>query len=345
MRKELTFIVLVCLVLGFTLNAPLSDAEEGSEETHDISLFIFGEGGGSSPNMQSNPPGNFSTMSPKTTTDEYQIFQAQNSGIPEIYHWFSNPLKANFSIHGDVYFKIWALCNSPRYLGFGLSLQLFKSDGSGLGQGVFTSYKLVYNEPIEFNTLLSEETLDSNLKMFHNGDRIGISIMVDYYHIEPPAEVRILYNSTNHPSHMRINTSSISIDILNSRTSHKKASFDVEITDAFGVNDIAIHDVQVIEPSGEKKVDLEVIEDTNIDEGTIILHVSLDKSKDGNGNYTITITVKDINYNTWTKEEILELNFPENENEPSLTLYFLVLIAIGVIIVTIIYLFLSKKRK
>jgi hypothetical protein len=78
---------LIVWLLGIiiTLNLPLAGAEELSEVTHDINLYIFGEGG-HNPSDPLNPSGNITTKHPDSTSDEYQIFYPKSNPPYDIFY-------------------------------------------------------------------------------------------------------------------------------------------------------------------------------------------------------------------------------------------------------------------
>jgi len=337
------------LGMMITLNLQLTSADEVSEQTHDIDLYIFGEGGNSS-TFPFHPYGNLTTTAPNGTTDDYQIYYSEYpSSADDVYSWYSDPLHLNFSIVGDVHFSIWAICNQPRNISFFLSLGKSEQK-SRWSFGPSTESKIVHNEPIEFNGIITEEDIEENdLKYFTIGDRIGIDIHAIFEHPQPPAEARVLYNSTNHPSHMMINTHSVSIDISNYQDSNDSASIDVEIIDAFGVYDIADYDVQITSQSGKDIDNYDITETLIIDEGKIFFNISWDKTIGMDDVYTITVTVVDNSGNHWEEEEVIGLNFindgntHNNGNEHALS-YILTFILICLGTLVMIYIYISRKR-
>ncbi|UCE38102.1 MAG: hypothetical protein JSW00_02355 [Thermoplasmata archaeon] len=192
--------------------------------------------------------------------------------------------------------------------------------------------------------MLSEEVLPDDLKYFNTGDCIGMGIDVGIIGSQSPAEARILYNSTNHPSRFTINTKPISIDIFNHTTTKNKAVVDLMITDAFGIYDIADYNVLINGPSGKNIVDFEIIEYEYQDQGILILRVIWDKSEDGSGNYSFIVKVVDNNNNKWEEIEVFEYDL-SNDGIIEISPYLYVLSSIGIIILVLIYIFVIKKRK
>lgn len=336
--------ILLLLTVLFFINLPLTNAEGISEEINDVNLYVCGKGG-ISRISESGPPGNLTTKAPSTVADEYQTYNLSND-TRDVWWWYSAPLHLNISLMGNVDFTIWAKSNKPRNISFIIILELYRSSGHSHGHGRGTGSKFVYDQPVEFNAILTKEDIEENdLKNFSVGDRIGIGIGARYPIPQPPAEVKVLFNSSTHPSHMTINTNSMSINILNPKASNEKASIDVVITDAFGIYDIADYGVQITGPSGNNITNLEINEDRTMEKGNLILNITWKKTKEGGGNHTVTITVIDNNDNSWERVEILELNFLDNRNGLALSPFFFVLSAMGVFVVIAIYFFISRKRK
>jgi hypothetical protein len=302
---------LTVLLLGIiiTLNLPFTSADETSEETHYINLYMFGRGGGHSPS--SEPLGNLTAKLPSAPADEYQVF-------------YPDPLYLNISIIGDVHFSIWAICNQPRNISFLLLFNIIKPE-SGYGHGPATESKMVYNNPVEFNAVVTEEDIEEyELKNFSTGDRIGIG-------------------------------SSVAIDILNPKTSDEKASVDVEIIDAFGVYDISDYDVLITAPSGKNIVYIDIEENISNSEGKIDLQTTWDKSKGESGNHSVRVTVLDNNNNQWERVEYLEIDYSKidiqdgdsSESENSIISFpnLVFLLGMEILTVILIYFFLSRRRK
>lgn len=346
--NELKKIILILLLLTvlFFINPPLTNAEGISEEINDVNLYISGKGG-KSPMTPLNLSGNITTKAPNSTMDEYQVFYPDSESSTDIYWWYSDPLYSDISIIGNVHFTIWAVCNQLRNLSFTLFLgRIHPPDGMGYAYGQRTESNMVHNEPVEFQAVFPEEEVDEcKLKTFNSGDYIYFGIQAFNHDLQPPAEVRVLYNSTNHPSHMTINTNSMSINILNPKASNEKASIDVVITDAFGIYDIADYDVQITGPSGNNITNLEINEERTIEKGNLMLNIIWKKPEEEGGNHTVTITVIDNNNNSWERVEILELNFLDNRNGLTLSPFFFILSAMVVFVVIAIYFFISRKRK
>ncbi|UCE38616.1 MAG: hypothetical protein JSW00_05140, partial [Thermoplasmata archaeon] len=278
MDREYLNNIIVLLVGLISLNLPFMDLNTMSSQSNRINLYISGEGEIVGPTNLSKSSNNLVTIPPTSTNDEFQIYYPKYVPPYDVYYWYSNPLNLNISIEEDVQITIWAVCNKPRYISFTLSIMKYTSSGSGDGIGYGTGAQFVYNEPFEFSVVIPVEELDNNLKDFHLGDYIGIGIMAVFPNPQPPAEVTVLYNSTEHPSHMTINTKSISIDFSNPITIGEKPALDVTITDTFGIYDIADYEVQINGPSGKKFADFEIVEYEYPEQGILILRVIWDKS-------------------------------------------------------------------
>jgi hypothetical protein len=223
---------------------------------------------------------------------------------------------------------------------------------------------LVSNEPVEFNSIISEEKLDDELTNFHAGDRIGIGISARYDVTQPPAEIRVLYYSTSHPSHMKISTSSISIDFINSKISGRRANVNTKITAAFGIYDIVDYDIQITTPSGKSITEIDVEENESCVGSNITLQITWDTSESDSCNRSVRVTVLDNNNNHWERLETLYFIYSEGDisddapsnnetfdgdssgNEKSVISLpnLIILLAIGVFIIFLIYFFLSRKR-
>jgi DNA-binding MarR family transcriptional regulator len=201
MKKEIVWLFGIIIIL----NLPLINAEDTLWETQDLNLY-----------------GNITIKAPNSKIDENFTFYLPNNGSNNDYgFWSSTPLPKDISLNGDVRITIWAVCDQPRNIAFNLVFQIIEPKGGGYGHGPVTEIKLVHNEPVEFTAIISEEELEENeLNTFQSGDRICISVRPVYQSPQQPAEVSILYNSTDHPSHITINTNSISNDLSNSRSSN-----------------------------------------------------------------------------------------------------------------------------
>lgn len=331
------------LLVTFLLISPIINAGEISEEINEINLYIYGKGG-DIPISNSTPTGKLTTKAPITAINENHIFNLKSIPPYNEYWWYSDLLNLNISLVGDVHFTIWAESNESRYISFMVSLGIDRPDGGhSFGRG--TESKFVYNEPIEFNAVITKEEIEENdLKDFYAGDRIGIGVEAMYPIPQPPSDVRFLYNSTRYPSHMTINTNSVSIDILNPKTYDEKASVEVVIIDAFGIYDIADYDIQIADSSGKNIIDLEIIENGINRNGKIIIQVIWAKSKNRGDNYIINITVIDNNNNRWEKEEILEFNFFDDTDRIAASFNFLIIIVFCIILVIVSYYFFLRNR-
>lgn len=341
--KNISMIILGIIIL---LNISLIDADGNPSEINIINLYMSGDGGGPNPTSQSGPPGNLTTISPTSTSGEYENIYLSNVGfIPEDIYWFSEPLKSDIIIRGDVTFSIWVVCSAPRYISIITLLEIQKSSGEGHGYGTSSEAKLVYDEPVEFNNVLTEETIADELKNYNYWDLIGIGLSVELIRPQPPAEVTILYNSSNHPSHMTINTKSVFIDIYNQTTTRKKLVLDLSITSAFGYYDIADYSIQIEGPSGKSITKFEIIEYNYPDHGIIIPRLVWDQTEDISGNYTVIVTVIDNNNNKWEEVERNEFKCSDQDSMSEILPNLLIFLGIGVILAILLFIYVSRKRK
>jgi hypothetical protein len=358
MRKIINMIVIAIFLITiinidsfFTTEIKVfAESNEESIETHDINLYIFGEGGGS----QTFPHfhGNITTKEPESKIDEYQELYPKTAGTPggnDIFWWHSNPLHSNITIYGDVQITIWAVCNSQRNVSFSLIFGINTPVEGGHGYGNVTEGKMVSSEPVEFNSIISKETLEENeLINFSTGDSITFGIQAYYQQPQLPAEVRVLYNSSTHPSHMRINTNSISVNILDSTNSEYTAIVDLEIIDAFGIEDIKEYEIQIFNPK-DNEIDVVIISESLFpQEGKIDLDLIWSDSNSISGEYTIVTTVTDNNNNQWELINKFDYQYPGEETDDTTSednsLLFLLLF-VGIIILFTILGFIIARRK
>jgi hypothetical protein len=306
MRKLIIIIVLVTIISQFNIIA-----ENTSQYYQYKNLYIFNKGG-TSPSMVSNPSGNITTNPPFHTTDEQQSLFPNTKPPHDHFYWYSDPLHLGLTINDDVTITIWAKCNVSRRVSFMLSIQRYKPEGSGAGYGSGTGSQIVADEPVIFESVISYDTLDDELKNFNKGDRIGIGIMAFYDSPQPPSEVIVLYNSTNHPSHMKIRTNSISFDYINPKLSGNVALLDVNITDAFGINDITDYYVNVTNSANSIIGQVNVQENKIYQMGILTLKLQWEHSGEITNNYAINITIIDCNDNKWESQDSLRFEIEEN---------------------------------
>lgn len=359
--RKITYSVLIMIFLFTMIIVNLltiteeiySLAESGEEfiETHDINLYIFGEGGG--PQTFPHFHGNITTKKPESQMDEYQGLYPKIEGSPggnDIFSWHSEPLHSNITINGDVHIKIWAECDTQRNVSFTLIFGIYTPVEGGHGYGNVTEGKMVSSEPVEFNTIITKESLEGNeLINFKTGDSITFGIQAWYQQPQLPAEVRVLYNSSIHPSHMRINTNSISVNILDSMNSENTAIVDLNIIDAFGIEDVIGYEIQIFNPKDIEIGNINMNVTLFPQEGKIYLDLTWPDPNSISGEYTIVITLTDNNNNLWELLNNFNLQFPGDEIEDTMSednlLLFLLLIGIVTLLIILGVIILRRKRK
>ena len=330
------------------LSFPLTAAQDTSEQVHEIDLYLSGEATPGS--MFDNV--NLTTREPKSIFSESQLIEVQLHPGAITYRWESHPFHMNITIIVDVHITIWAACNQSREMAFRLSFGIHERNGTkrhGHGISNITDTKLVYNEPIEFNAKITEEKIEKHdLKEFHTGSVIYLGITPFYPSSQPAGNVTILYNSTSHPSGMTLNTTSVSIEALNSELKDGKASVEVSIADAFGVYDIAAYDVKITDPTGHDFEDFNLTEVIVQEEGKITLNITWDIAENESSNYIINVIVTDNNNNKWIRDfyPFGEGNGPDDGKEEGSAQPFIPLIVTIIIsIITGIGAYVNKIKK
>jgi hypothetical protein len=296
-----TIKLIVCFIGVAILALPLTVTQDTSEQIHEIDLYLSGE---RSRGLMFNNV-NLTTRVPNSIIGGSQLIDVQLHPGSDPYRWESYPLRMNITLTGDVHITIWATCNQSREIAFRLGFGMHERQGTGShGHGVsnITDAKLVYNEPIEFNGIITEDKIEKyELKKFHTGSVIYLGVTPFYQSAQPAANVTILYNSTSHPSHMSINTTSVSIEVSNSEVKYGKAFVGVNITNAFSVYDITDYDIKITDPLGRDFDNYNMTEVIYQEEGQFVLNITWDIVGNESSNYIINVIVTDNNNNKWTR--------------------------------------------
>jgi hypothetical protein len=341
----LTSQIFVILLNCFPESSISDESNKVYEESQDIYFFILNEG--DTTGNRYPIYGNITTKTPESTQDEFQILYNNNDDdIDNVYWWFSDPLRANMSINGTGHLTIWAVCNQSQNISFSLNWGAQYISGGRRYLGWETESKIVYKEPVEFKLGFSGiENPPWSFSNFYQGERIGMGIKINNPEFEPPDGVKLLFNSSSHPSHMTINTHSVSINISNKNTSSEKASVDVDIIDVFGLDDIAGYDIKVVNPSGRTINNFEINETRIPEDGKIHLDISWDNTNNLSGEYTIRTTVIDNNGNHWVKIDPEKKENTETEENPIIKFSPLILVLITLLFVLLGYFLESRNRK